>query len=198
MTAESLVWSGAVQLGDGPKTDARSGQSWWESVIDGDSSATLLAAFLTGLVAVLVYLFQQAAQRRTQRAAAYAEALRSIEDYLENPYRIRRKDGAPEARRELTQHLSDVKSAINLHKGWLAVHAPPCVFDAYMEFEQAAIDDAGDQMSQAWRTKPTKNDCDVPLGVGYDRTRADAAKAVVVATMRADVGPRFGWRFTRR
>jgi hypothetical protein len=36
---------------------------------------------------------------------------------MECPYRIMRKDGSSEARREITQHVSDVKSRISFHTG---------------------------------------------------------------------------------
>jgi len=153
-----------------------------------DHGATLLAAvlgtFITVGVAVLGYLSTQAASRRSQQAGVYAEALRAVEDYLEGPYRIRRRDGSTEQRSSITSTISDVKSRINFHQGLLRLHAPDAVADAYDAFVLAAEKDAGKQMSHAWAAKPTKRDREVPLGVAFERKNADAAKAVVVAEMR--------------
>lgn len=162
-----------------------------------DHAATLLAAVLGALIAVGVavvgYLTQQAAARRERVAAVYAEALRAVEDYLEGPYRIRRRDGSAEQRAAITTWLSDVKSRHNYFQGLLRLHAPEEVADAYDALVAAAIQDAGPQMTQAWRQPPTRRDPDVPLGAGYGRTRADAAKPRVLAAMKADLH-RHRWR----
>lgn len=87
--------------------------------------ATLIAATIAATVAVRAYTTQQKESRRQQKAAVYAEALRAVEDYTEGPYRILRRDGSPQARREITQHISDVKSRINFYTGWMTIHGTP-------------------------------------------------------------------------
>jgi hypothetical protein len=156
-----------------------------------NSLATIIAAVAGALVAATVavvgYSRQQHERRRDQRAAVYAEALRAVEDYLEAPYRILRRDGSTETRRALTEHLSAIKSRISFHTGWLRLHAPADVSASYEEFVRAAENDAGPQMTAAWRSRPTKHDRDVPLGTHYDRRSADAARDAVLTAMRDDL-----------
>ena len=113
----------------------------------------------------------------------YAHALQAVQDYLEGPYRIRRKDGTAEARRELTQALSTVQSQINFHTAWLDIAAPKEVARAYTELVAAARGEAGPQMTAAWSEPPTADDATVPLGVAYPRPLSDAALATVKAAM---------------
>lgn len=149
--------------------------------------AAVAAALIAALVAVVGYSWQQRAARRDQRATMYAEALRAVEDYLEAPYRIRRRDGSVEARLAITDHISDVQSRISFHTGWLGIHAPQDVGTAYAAFVLAAQQDAGPQMTAAWQAPPTTRDEDVPLGQRYDRAGADRARDRALAAMQADL-----------
>ncbi|MCW2736369.1 hypothetical protein [Nocardioides sp.] len=161
-----------------------------------DEGTTLIAAGLgaavTILVAVLTFASTQAAARRERQSAMFAEALRSVEDYLEGPYRIRRSDGSHQQRAEITAYLSDVKSRHNYYCGLLRLHAPDRTARAYEDFVAAALRDAGPQMTAAWKGKPTKRNRDVPLGKAYERTRSDQAKKTVLFEMRRALTP--WWR----
>lgn len=153
-----------------------------------DHAATLLAAaigaFIAVGVAVVGYFSAQWRARQERQAGVYADALRAVEDYLEGPYRIRRRDGSAEQRAVITNFLSDVKSRHNYYQGLLRLHSPKTVADAYDEFVREAIAEAGPQMTEAWRLPATRRDNQVPLGSGYPRTRADTAKQKVVESMR--------------
>lgn len=153
--------------------------------------ATIIAAVAAGLlaagVAVFGYSAQQRSARRDQRATGYAEALRAVEDYLEAPYRIRRRDGSSAARMSVATHVSDVQSRISFYSGWLSIHAPHHVRQAYVAFVSAAKQDAGPQMTQAWRSRPTRKDGDVPLGAALPQPRASLARDAVVTAMRQDL-----------
>lgn len=161
-----------------------------------DEGTTLIAAAVgaavTILVAVWTYAATQAAGRRERQSAMFAEALRSVEDYLEGPYRVRRSDGSHQQRAEITTYLSDVKSRHNYYCGLLRLHGPARTAEAYEAFVAAALNDAGPQMTAAWRGKPTRRNRDVPLGKGYDRKRSDQAKKTVLFEMRRALTPR--WR----
>lgn len=152
-----------------------------------DHAATLLAAVLAALIAVVVALFgyrsSQQTARRERRAGIYAEALRAVEDYLEGPYRIRRRDGSAEQRTAITTFLSDVKSRHNYYQGLLRLHGPAAVADAYDSFVAAAIAEAGPQMTQARQLAPVRRDNQVPpeRGIpGWALTRPMAATASAV------------------
>jgi hypothetical protein len=166
-----------------------------------DEGTTLIAAALgaavTIMVAVLTFAATQAAARRERQSAMFAEALRSVEDYLEGPYRIRRSDGSHQQRAEITAYLSDVKSRHNYYSGLLRLHAPVRTAKAYDDFVGAALKDAGPQMTAAWRGKPTRRNRDVPLGKAYDRKRSDRAKKKVLFEMRRALTPWWRWWWLR-
>lgn len=154
----------------------------WSTIATG-----VFAALVAASVAVLGYARQQRAARQAQRTTVYAQGLQAVEDYLEGPYRIRRRDGSAATRQLLTESLSDIKSRINFHQSWLSLHASQDLADAYTEFVQAAQREAGTQMTAAWRATPTRKDRDVPLGVPYQRDASDLAKAKVLALMRREL-----------
>jgi len=169
-------------------------QGGWHTLtahITSSDIATVIAAIvgagIAAFFAIRAYKKQQADGRRDERAKLYAEALRAVEDYREAPYRILRKDGSREARRDITQHLSEVKSRIRFYSGWLAIHAPETVRMAYETYVRTARDEAGTQMTQAWRARATKRDRDVPLGRALPQPATAAAHGEVLAAMRADL-----------
>ena len=55
---------------------------------------------------------------------------------------------------------------------------------------KAAQDEAGAQMTAAWKSPPTKKDRDVPLGTGYPRPQTNAAKQQVLTLMKAELRSR--------
>ena len=150
--------------------------------------AAVAAAIIAAAIAVRVYRKQQAETRSQQKATFYAEAVRAVEDYAEAPYRIRRRDGSAAVRRELTQHLSDVKSRISFYTAWMAIHGTEAVASAYHTYVAAARTEAGQQMTTAWRSRPTRKDRDVPLGTPLPRARTDAARGALLFAMKADLG----------
>lgn len=160
--------------------------------------ATLLAAAIAAIIAVIGYTVQRKVARRTERADLYAKAIGAVEAYLEGPYRIRRKIDDPANWFALSSSLSDAKTAISHHVALLEMHAPVSVQTTYDAFVKAALRDAGPQMTDAWHKNPITSHHDIPLGAGYERAGADAARDKVVEAMSADlrqVGT--WWRLTR-
>ena len=145
------------------------------------------AAAIAAVIAVIGYSRQRRAQRRSERATLYGRAIAAVEDYLEAPYRIRRRDTTPEARFAITTAISDTKAAISLHQALLEMHAPTVVTDAYDRFVTAARAEAGPQMTEAWNTPLTTKDRQVPLGQAYARAASDAARAELISAMKADL-----------
>jgi hypothetical protein len=149
--------------------------------------ATVTAAIIAAAFAVRAYKVQQRETRRQQRATFYAEAVRAVEDYAETPYRIRRRDTSATARRELGQHVSDVKSRISFYSAWMTIHGTAAVAAAYEEIARTAQSEAAQQMTAAWRSRPTKRDRDVPVGSPLPRARTGAARAVLLHAMKSDL-----------
>jgi hypothetical protein len=148
---------------------------------------TVIAALIAALVAVTGYMVTQAQARRERRAGEFAEALAAVEEYLEAPYRIRRRQAAtPEARDALTNALSDLQARIAHHRAWLYVEAPD-VAQAYDALIAAARSEAGLQMTDAWNSAPLASDADMNLKVAYQHPNSDAERGKVIAVMRQNL-----------
>lgn len=148
---------------------------------------TVIAALIAAVVAVAGYMLTQAQARRERRAKEFAQALAAVEEYLEAPYRIRRRQAAtPEARNALTNSLSDLQARIAHHRAWLHVEAP-AVATAYDVLVAAARSEAGVQMTEAWNSAPLAKDADMNLKVAYPHPDSDAARARVIAIMRQNL-----------
>jgi hypothetical protein len=126
----------------------------------------------------------QAQTRRERRAKLFADALAAVEEYLEAPYRIRRRQTAtPETREALATSLSDRQARIALHRAWLQVEAP-AVGQAYGAFITAARSEAGIQMTEAWEATPLTRDTDMNFKIAYPHPKSDAERARVIDAMR--------------
>ena len=160
--------------------------------------STIIAALIAALVAVTGYMLVQAQALRERKAREFADALAAVEEYLEAPYRIRRRQAAtPEAREALTSALSDLQARIALHRAWLQVEAP-AVGHAYEALVSAARSEAGAQMAEAWNTSPLTSDTDMNLKVAYPHPNSDAERAKVIAAMRQHLRLRPGATAFRR
>lgn len=160
-------------------------QLWgWDAGDWATIAAALLAALVAALVAVGGYAAQQRAARADRHRTTYAEALRAVEDYLEAPYLIRRRDGSAAARRDVSTHISEVQSRLNFYCDWLGLHAPEDVHLAYSAYVAHARREAGAQMTAAWKSKPATRDKDVPLGAPLLHPASDAARRIVLDAMK--------------
>jgi len=148
---------------------------------------TIIAALIAALVAVTGYMVTQAQARRERRANEFADALAAVEEYLEAPYRIRRRQSATaEGRDALANTLSDLQARIARHRSWLRVEAPP-VAEAYDALVAAARSEAGVQMTEAWNSAPPASDADMNLWVAYQHPNSDAERDKVIAIMRQNL-----------
>ena len=98
----------------------------------------LIVPVVAGCFLLAGYLLNQIWARNERRAKAFAEALAAVENYLEMPYRVRRRPASdPETRATLTNQMSDIKAQIAFHQAWLQVEAPQ-VAEAYDDLVRAA------------------------------------------------------------
>lgn len=152
-----------------------------------DGNATIIAAVLAAIVVVIGYRYQQRQARKDRRATIYGEALRAVEDYLEAPYRIKRKDGTASTQQAITVHISEIQSRIAYYEGLLQIHAPDKVSTAYRTLIAAARKEAGPQMTAAWLAKPTRVGRHVTLIKRYSRSLTDVALEQAIETMKRDL-----------
>lgn len=163
-----------------------------------DDWLPLVGVLVTGLIALVGYALTQAWARRERWAASFAEALSAVEDYVEAPYRIRRRPhGDLVAQFSITNSISDIQSRIAFHAAWLRLQNPR-VADAYDSLVAAARREAGVQMTEAWHAKAVRKGADVPLGTRYEHPETDSARAECVRVMREQLRLRWRLRDLRR
>ncbi len=145
--------------------------------------ATIIAAVIGVAIIVIGFSVERRAQRKARRAEAYAGALQAVSDYLEAPYRIRRRSGTSMDRVALTGHISEIQSRLDFYDAHLALVGPVDVHVAYRKLVVAAKSEAGPQMTIAWKSKPTRRDRDVPGVVPYPHPKSDLARQRVLHLM---------------
>lgn len=158
---------------------------------------TLTAAIIAVAGVAATILTATSRARREHRAGLYADALSAVGNYLEGPFRIRRKDGSAAHRNMISAGLSDVKATIDHSQALLRLHADRGVADAYDDYVAAAKCEAGKQMHEAWLVTPITEDKEVNLGTPYDRTLSDKYRKQIVDVMQADLARRW-WIPSRR
>lgn len=148
----------------------------------GEGAATIVAALIAATAVIVTIVGDRHRQRSAQRADAFAAALQAVSDYLEAPYRIRRRSGGHSERRRLTEEISVIQSRMDFHRAHLTVVAPNVAL-VYERLVLSAKAEAGPQMSAAWSARPTRRDRDVPLKTAYLHPKSDSARQQVVAAM---------------
>lgn len=136
---------------------------------------------------MLTYELNQRAARRERRATTFAEALAAIEDYVELPYRIRRRAGGADARHQLTEAISKVQSRIAFYQAWMHIEEPKAAtaYDALVRTTKAQ---AGGQMKQAWAQPLRTKDRQMNLHAAYPRDGIDEQIAICITVMREGLG----------
>lgn len=161
-------------------TSAQTTDSGWTWA----QTAALIVPCIALIGAYLAYNFNQRAVRRERRAKTFAEALTTVEEYLEMPYRIRRRpESSSSVRQQLTDEVSGLLARMAFHQAWLQIEAS-AVAESYSALVAAARAEAGAQMSLAWQQPPITTDVGMNLGVPYPRDQSIAARATCIAMMR--------------
>ena len=157
-------------------------------------SGPIIAAILTGLVALVVLVVTQYQARQDARRKDFAEALAAVERYAELPYRIRRRQGStPEVRGRMAEFIHGVQQDLLFHKSWMRIQAPR-VADVYNHLLQATREEAGSAMTEAWNTAPIARDEDMPLRVGLSFPRMEEARARYIQAVSYELEfPPFRW-----
>ncbi|WP_328493432.1 hypothetical protein OHS59_12210 [Streptomyces sp. NBC_00414] len=147
-------------------------------------TAALIVPFIALFGAFLSYALSQRAVRKERRAKSFAEALTAVEEYLEMPYRIRRRPESTSAiRQQLTDEVSSLLARMAFHQAWLQIEAS-AVAAPYATLVATARAEAGAQMSLAWLQPPITTDDGMNLGTPYPRDRSTSARASCIEVMR--------------
>ncbi|MEV7590927.1 hypothetical protein AB0O42_11665 [Streptomyces sp. NPDC089922] len=146
-------------------------------------TAALIVPVIALVGVYITFTLNQRAARRERRSRTFAEALTAVEEYLEMPYRIRRRPTSPDARRELTDEASSLLARMAFHHAWLQIEAS-AVAEPYAALVAAARSEAGAHMSEAWQEPPIDTDSGMNLGTAYSRDRSNTARATCIRVMR--------------
>lgn len=186
-----------------PRTTLHTQGSWLHHLFAGfgwPQGAVLLAALIAAAGVTATILTTSSRARRDRLASLYADALSAVSEYIEGPYRIRRRtQGEASQRFTITALLSDVKARIDHSENMLALHAHQKVANAFHEYVNAAQREAGTQMHDAWTRPGISDDDEVNLSRPYPRERSDPLRGHAVAVMQADLALRAvkPWTWTR-
>ncbi|KND26587.1 hypothetical protein [Streptomyces stelliscabiei] len=150
-------------------------------------TAALIVPFIALFGAFLTYALNQRAVRKERRAKTFAEALTAVEEYLEMPYRIRRRPkSSSTVRQQLTDEVSGLLARMAFHQAWLQIEASAVAGPyATLVATATARAEAGAQMRLAWDQPPITTDSGMNLGVPYPRDRSNAARAECIEVMRS-------------
>lgn len=147
------------------------------SITDWIAAGSAVLTFITVIVALLTYRHTKEEAQRQRRATVFAESLQAIEEYMETPYRIRRRPHRDaQARWELTESISAIKARISFHQAWLQTEGLPEAAVAFEALVRAALAEAGPEMTRGWSEPGVKQDEEVPLGQPYTRDAVDRAR----------------------
>ncbi|MCC3654028.1 hypothetical protein LIX60_21685 [Streptomyces sp. S07_1.15] len=147
-------------------------------------TAALIVPCIALAGAVLTYVLNQRAARRERRAKTFAEALTAVEEYLEMPYRVRRRpESSAAVRQQLTDEVSGLLARMAFHQAWLQIEASS-VAGPYATLVATARAEAGAQMSLAWQQPPITTDSGMNLGSAHPRDRSNRARAACIEVMR--------------
>ena len=163
---------------------------------------SVIAALVVGASAVasavLAYLL---GQRRTsvERTRCWpsppertlcAEAIADALQWLELPYRIRRRpDNTPQTLAALGDRINDLRERLQFHEKWLRIEIPQSVA-SYQRLVEEVIAAAGQEIENAWNASPAQSASDMNVGqLSITLDRVDAA----VEDFSAEVVKALAW-----
>ncbi len=134
-------------------------------------SGPSIAAVVAGVLALIGVAWNQYRARQVARRKDFAQALTAVERYAEQTYRVlRRQDSTPEVRGRTAEFIHEVQQDLLFHKSWIRIQAPR-VADVYDSLLRATREEAGSAITEAWNTKPSSKDEDMPFGMGLSFLR---------------------------
>lgn len=155
-------------------------------------SALLLAALISAAVSIVGYWQNARAKRLDRQRQLFAEAFRSVMEYREFVYKVRRRP--PNAdRSQITDALSEVQARLNLHMATLDIEAPH-VASVYRALVKATRQVAGIQIAAGWTTRARQSDTDLHVG-DVDLSELEIFDQVFIRAARSRLSLK--WRRSR-
>lgn len=150
-------------------------------------ASTLLAAFLTGLINIVLARRKSREEERSRMRTIFAEAFAAYTSYREYPYVIRRRnrEQAAAERVRISEQIRQTHERLNYYVAWTRAESAD-IGQAYAELIRHARTTAGAAMRRAWNTPPIAEDSAMNIAPGdIDlaslKTSEDAYTAAVSA-----------------
>ena len=155
---------------------------------------SVIAALVVGASAVasavLAYLLGQRRTSVERKRTLCAEAIADALQWLELPYRIRRRpDNTPQTLAALGDRINDLRERLQFHEKWLRIEIPQSVA-SYQRLVEEVIAAAGQEIENAWNASPAHSASNMNVGqLSITRDRVDAA----VEDFSAEVVKALAW-----
>ena len=124
-------------------------------------SALLLAALISAAVSIAGYWQNARANRLDRQRQLFAEAFRSVMEYREFAYKVRRRPPNGD-RSEISDALSEVQTHLSLHRATLEIESPS-VAEHYVSLVDETRRIVGPLISRAWEQPPPASDTDMKI-----------------------------------
>lgn len=193
-------------LAPAPSATATSTAEPKEPIREQDSPAPgggvpwiLLAAALTGLVAVVLAWAKARSEARARSRLFFAEAYQWYAAYKEFPYAVRRRRTTPretaaaEERVRLSEAMREVQANIDYFRLWTALE-DPAAGAAYATLLAQCRIVAGGSVREAWREPGTSRDADMNISPArVDLSSLQQYEDAYQSAVRAALG-RWWWQ----
>ena len=114
--------------------------------------------------ATLAYLLGQRRISVERKRTLCAEAIADALQWLELPYRIRRRpDGTPQTLTALGDRINDLRERLQFHEKWLRIEIPQSV-ESYQRLVGEVKAAAGQEIGNAWNASPAQSASDMNVG----------------------------------
>jgi hypothetical protein len=149
-----------------------------------------IAVALLGLLGgLLIAGLNRRAETEARRRQAYAAAMQVLVEWIEYPYRIRRRTSDdPLELRRLADIGHDIQQRLRYHRTWVLLEHPP-TGKLYTDVLATISERVGAACQSSWRLPPISAATDMNLaGWGPGSFQADLGRLETV------ISHRFGWR----
>lgn len=143
-------------------------QSGWTTA----AIATVVAAAVSGIVALLTFWAAGVRQERSRRQQLYADAFAALVSYREFPYVVRRRRApamdsdeiAAEERVRISEALREVQKDLAFATAWIELEGPTNLAAKFDELLNETRRLAGGYLRDAWNNAPVADDAGMNIG----------------------------------
>ena len=150
--------------------------------------SSIIAALIAVIGVVFGYLIGQRQTALERKRILCAEAISDALQWLELPYRIRRRTGnADETLASLAKRINHLRERLQFHEKWLRIEMPKSL-TSYKCLVKEVMTAARPAIEEAWNACPVESATDMNLGlleigrekvdVAVERFSSDAVKAL--------------------